>query len=31
MEKEIGLFEQGIKRCEEQLDFLNKKIEENKI
>ncbi|OGJ16907.1 hypothetical protein A3K73_00525 [Candidatus Pacearchaeota archaeon RBG_13_36_9] len=31
LEKEVQLFERGIKSCEEQLIFLNKKIEENKI
>lgn len=31
IKKEIELFEEGIKRCEEQLGFLGKKIEENII
>jgi len=31
IKKEIELFGEGIKRCEEQLEFLSKKIEENRI
>lgn len=30
IKKEIELFEIGVKRCERQLDFLGKKIEENR-
>ena len=29
IKKEIQIFEGGIKRCEEQLEFINRKIKEN--
>jgi len=29
LKKEIRLFEEGIKRCEEQIKFLEDKIKEN--